>query len=169
MNETRQEHIARIIGLLTIGFLLAIGFMSTRNMAPVYGQALTTTGPMPGVMFIFNSSGTPMSQFYCTMLTGTSTTSGTFSVTGTGPLQPGTGAQLWTSPGSAWVDNVAITSAGTSNVNQAYTPYPSTLSVSSNTITVSGTVRSPTTLLVLGATAINSAVAEPVVVRVCSN
>lgn len=168
MNDSKQENITRIIGLFAVGILLTLAFMSTRNPRAIHGQSLTVTGPMQGVVFMFNSSGAPMSQYYCAVLTGNSTTSGTFSLTGTGPLNPSTGIALWTTPASAWIDNVSVVSPGTA-VTQSYTPYGVTLSISSNAITVTGTVKSPTTLVALGATAINSSVAEPMVVKVCSN
>lgn len=152
-----------LVWALIIGATVMIGF-GGRKM--VNGQSLTITGPMPGVMFDFDSTGAPLSQYYCTLLNGTTTTSGTFSLTGTAPLNAG--SALWTSPGSAWVEEMRVTSAGTS-IAQAYTPYPVSLSVSSNTITLTGTVYSPTTLIVLGATAVNATTAKSISAKVCSN
>lgn len=164
MNSTKRE-ISKVVTLVVAMVALTGLFLESR-LNPVHGQSLTITGPMPGVVFLYNSSGAPMNAYSCTLLTGTSTTSGTFSLTGTGPIY--NGVQQWTTPASAWVDNVSITSAGTA-IGQAYTPYPVSLSVSSNTITATGTVYSPTTLIVLGATAVNATTSKSIVMRVCSN
>lgn len=132
---------------------------------PVRGQ-VTQTGPMPSLSFLFDSTGAALGPVYCTQLKGNSTTSGTFSFTGTGPLINGTAA--WTNPGGAWIVNDGIFSAGTA-VASAYTPYYSTFTIVSNAITLSGTVKSPTTLVVLGATAVPATVAEPMAFEVCAN
>lgn len=164
MNDTRRQAgqtVALIIMMLAIAGL----YLQNRDKA-VHGQSLTITGPMPGVMFDFDSTGAPLSQYYCTLLTGTTTTSGTFSMTGTGPLN--VGSALWTNPAGAWVEEIRVTSAGVA-LAQAYTPYPVSLAVSSNTITLTGTVFSPTTLIVLGNTGVPATTAKSISAKVCSN
>ena len=147
--------------IISVGVFIGFGHRKTVN-----GQSLTITGPMPGVMFVFDSTGAPLSQYYCTLLTGNTTNSGTFSLTGTGPLN--SGSALWTNPGGAWLDDIRVTSAGTA-IAQSYTAYPVSLSVSSNTITLTGSVYSPTTLVVLGATAVTATTPKSISAKVCSN
>lgn len=163
--KTIKREARKIVALIAVMLAVSGFWMSTRTTS-VHGQNLTMTGPMPGVMFVFDSTGAPMSSFYCTLLTGNTTTGGTFSLIGTGPIVAG--SAVWTSPSSAWVDDIRVTSAGTA-IAQAYTAYPVSLSVTSNTITATGTVLSPTTLVILGATAINATTAKSISLRVCSN
>lgn len=152
--------------MFAIVMLLSVGLFISHLNRSVRGQSLTITGPMPGVMFVFDSTGAPLSQYYCTLLTGTTTTSGTFSLTGTGPLN--VGSAIWTNPAGAWVDDIRVTSAGVA-LAQAYTPYPVSLVISSNAITLTGTVFSPTTLIVLGNTGVPATTAKSISARVCSN
>lgn len=163
MNDTRKQA-AKTVALVVV-MLAVLGLLLQNRTPSVHGQNLTITGPMPGVMFEFDSTGAPLIQYYCTLMNGT-TTGGTFSLTGTGPLN--VGSPLWTNPAGAWVEEIRVTSAGTA-IAQAYTPYPVSLAVSSNTITLTGTVFSPTTLIVLGATAINASTSKSISAKVCSN
>lgn len=130
------------------------------------GQNVTITGPMPGVIFMYDSSGNPLVSYSCTILKGNTTTSGTFSLTGTAPTY--NGMAQWTTPANAWVDDSNVVSASTA-IAGAYTPYPVSITASSSSVTVTGTVFSPTTLIVLGATAVNATTAKPITIRVCSN
>lgn len=135
----------------------------------VHGQAVgtaTVTGPMPGVMFMYDSTGAPMTSYSCAFLTGT-TSGGTFSLSGTAPNYAG--VNMWTTPANAWVEDVRVTSAGTSNINQAYIPFPVTLTASATAVSLSGVVLSPTTLVVLGATAINAGTNKSISAKVCAN
>lgn len=126
----------------------------------------TITGPMPGVMFMFDSTGAPLTGYSCALLKGNSTTSGTFSMTATVPTYQG--IVQWTNPGSAWLESISIVSPGTA-VASANLPLPVSLSVSSGTITLTGAVKTPTTLVVLGATAVAGTTAQAMTAEVCSN
>lgn len=164
MNDTKRQ--AGQTVLLVVMMLAMVGlYLSTRNQA-VHGQSQTITGPMPSIAFNFDSSGAPLGPIYCTVLKGNVTTGGTFAFTGTGPLIQGSPA--WTNPTGAWLENGGMLSSGTAVAN-AYTPYPSTFTIVANAISVSGTAKSPTTLVVLGATAVASTTAEPLTIKVCAN
>lgn len=164
MNDTRRQALQTVALIITM--LAVAGLYVTNRNDGVHGQATTVTGPMRTVSFNFDSSGAPLAPIYCAVLTGTVSTSGTFSLTGVGPLVNGSAA--WTNPGGAWFEMGGMMSAGTA-VGSNYIPFITTFTVSSNNITLSGVAKSPTTLIVLGATAVASTVAEPITAKVCAN
>lgn len=110
---------------------------------------------VPGFMPVYNSSGTALSGTSCVLVTGNSTTSGTFSASYTA-------SPLWSGTPTIWLESFTIISPGT-GVTQRYITAVSTLTSTS----ISGTVQTGTVLTLLGATTVSATTAVPFTAKIC--
>lgn len=162
MRKPSSSTIACVSLTAVLTVALLFGFMvGTARNKETHGQVALNGIPNQGASIagfvpLYSSTGTLLSGYSCVLVTGASTTSGTFSLSYTTPT-------AWTTPSAVWVDSLTIVSPG-SGITQGYDPYITTLT-STN---LAGVVRSGTTLAILGATLVSSTTAANMTAKLCS-